>query len=211
MEHVFINIIVGLVGVAGGVFLALMVARTQAWRLHYRAKSCGLDIPFDQVVGMSFAKVDVEALIRSRVDVHNHGLKISDDMLQRFLVSGCDIQRALRAVVAAKSMGVSMSFEQACGMLLAGKDPMSITEEVARPSLFVSEHSARHKIGETGVVHADVHATGVVRIGDRDIKAICLNGSLPVGVPVAVQGYAEEVIFVQPAFGSAAMPAPAAK
>lgn len=186
-----------LLGLLLGSGIAFGVARMTTWRLYFRAKACGLDLPFSHVLQLQFSKLDITALIGARVDAWNHGIDLKEEHILRYLASGCDVRRAVNSVVAARGLKVEMTFDQACSMMLAEQDPMAVCEEAANPSMFIGGKAARHALGTVGQASCEILPVGSIRIGNREVKAVCRDG-VPIarGARIAVQGYVEEVVIV---------------
>lgn len=93
--------------------------------LWLEAKSAEVNIPFMQLLGMKMRGVDPKVILSAMIKSCKAGLQINSYNLEAHFLARGNVDKVVKALIAAKETGIEYSYHQACAMDLAGKDIMS--------------------------------------------------------------------------------------
>jgi len=92
------------------------------WRQAFMSQA---PVSYLQLVGMSFRKVPMDVVVKTRIKARHAGLEIDGpngctvERLERHFLAGGDIDRVVKAMIVAKSRGLELDFTSAAQTDLA--------------------------------------------------------------------------------------------
>lgn len=100
-----------------------------------RALASGVHVSFGSLIGMRVRRIKPERLVYPLIKANKAGLDLNISQLETHLLAGGNIDRVINALIAAQRANISMVFERACAIDLAGRDvfqavQMSVTPKV---------------------------------------------------------------------------------
>ncbi|MBQ8161958.1 MAG: flotillin-like protein FloA [Clostridia bacterium] len=110
--------------------------------LHYipfgmwiRALASGVHVPIASLIGMRIRHIAPARLIDPLIKANKAGLNLSITQLETHFLAGGNVDRVINALIAAQRANITMAFEKACAIDLAGRDvfqavQMSVTPKV---------------------------------------------------------------------------------
>ncbi len=132
-----------IVGNALAILAALVVSLVA---FHYgtlwiQAYLCGADVRMMELIGMSFRRVKPGLIVRAKIMGAQAGLNIdhqlgmSTSRLEAHVLSGGDVMRVLRAIIAAHRAGIDLDFDRAAAIDLAGRDVLDAVRTSVSPKV----------------------------------------------------------------------------
>ncbi len=110
--------------------------------LHYipfgtwiRAMASGVHVSIRSLIGMRIRHISPTRLIDPLIKANKAGLNLSITQLETHYLAGGNVDHVINALIAAQRANISMAFEKACAIDLAGRDvfqavQMSVTPKV---------------------------------------------------------------------------------
>ena len=117
-----------IVGVGGLVCCLLFL---KFFRLWLQAKLCRADVKYSEFIGMWLRKVDVRVIVLSRIIAIQAGLPIATKDLESHFLAGGHPASVVRAMILAKKESIDLSWDDATGMDLDGRDAISEVQALA--------------------------------------------------------------------------------
>ena len=121
--------VVGLVAIG---FLALFFRFFGLW---FRALLSGAHVGMGRIIGMWIRKVDPNVIVDSRIMLSKAGIDVSSDMLETHFLARGDVRKVSRALVAADKANISLPFQRACAIDLAGRDVYDAVRTSVNPKV----------------------------------------------------------------------------
>ena len=130
MDPVVIAIIVVIVLVVLAIFLHFV-----PMGLWISALASGVHVSIGSLVGMRIRRIQPSKLIYPLIKANKAGLNLTVSQLETHYLAGGNVDRVINALIAAQRANISMAFEKACAIDLAGRDvfqavQMSVTPKV---------------------------------------------------------------------------------
>lgn len=128
-----ILIIVGIIGllIAIVVFFALF----QFLGLWFQALLSGARVSLVDIIAMRFRKVDIRAVVLSRIRAVKAGLNISTNQLETHYLAGGRIVNVVNALIAAQKARIELDWDTACAIDLAGRDIFDAVNTSVNPKV----------------------------------------------------------------------------
>jgi uncharacterized protein YqfA (UPF0365 family) len=120
------------------VFLLLLILGFFFGALWIQAYMANADVSLRSLVGMSLRQVPPATIVTAKIMARQAGLNIdrtagiSTDRLEAHFLAGGDVMNVLRAIIAADRAGISLDFDRAAAINLAGRD----AQDAVRTSVF---------------------------------------------------------------------------
>lgn len=129
------GLVVALVAVGGilGIFLLIILLRF--FGLWLRAIVSGARVSLGRLVGMWIRRVNTNVVVDSRIMLMKGGIPIHTDLLETHFLTGGDVVRVSRALVAASKAGIELPFERAAAIDLAGRDVLDAVKTSVNPKV----------------------------------------------------------------------------
>lgn len=124
--------------VFGGLMIFLMVF-TRYFGLWIQSQLTRADISFFNLLGMTFRKVNVREIVRSKIMATQAGLtdpELTGEALEAHYLAGGHVQQVIRALIAAKkAKTISLTFREASAIDLAGRDVLESVQTSVYPKV----------------------------------------------------------------------------
>ena len=131
MSVLFIALYV--IGGVVGLFIAIIIIRF--FGLWLRALVSGARVGLGRLVGMWIRRVNTNIVVDSRIVLVKGGLPIHTDLLETHFLTGGDVVRVSRALVAASKAKIDLPFERAAAIDLAGRDVLDAVKTSVNPKV----------------------------------------------------------------------------
>ncbi len=133
----FSGVIIAIVAV---LILISIVLRFVPLGLWITAMSSGVHVSIASLIGMRLRRIVPKRIVEPLIKARKAGLDINLNQLETHFLAGGNIDKVINALIAAQRAGMSLSFEKACAIDLAGRDvfnavQMSVTPKVIETPL----------------------------------------------------------------------------
>ncbi|MDB5289702.1 MAG: SigmaW regulon antibacterial, partial [Phycisphaerales bacterium] len=128
----FWTIFLIIVGIA---FLVLLLLTFQFVGLYVRAIVSGSHVGFVDLMGMRVRKVNPLAIVNSRIQAMRAGLNISTAEMESHFLAGGDVQRVIRAMIAAHKANIDLTWQTSTAIDLAGRDILDAVQTSVNPKV----------------------------------------------------------------------------
>ena len=124
-------ILIGL-GIVALIILALVWNAVLLWWQSVLSKA---HVGLFQIVFMRFRKVNPTVIVTNRITAVKAGIDITADQLEAHYLAGGRIGRVVMALIAANKANISLPFERACAIDLAGRDVKEAVDTSVNPKV----------------------------------------------------------------------------
>ncbi|RLW70073.1 MAG: hypothetical protein B6D68_01285 [spirochete symbiont of Stewartia floridana] len=121
--------------IAGVLALFFLVVLIKFFGLWLRALVSGAKVGLARLVGMWIRRVNTNTIVDSRIVLVKGGLPIHTDLLETHYLTGGDVVRVSRALVAAAKAKIDLPFERAAAIDLAGRDVLDAVKTSVNPKV----------------------------------------------------------------------------
>jgi uncharacterized protein YqfA (UPF0365 family) len=132
-ETNFIWIALMLVGLLVGIIIIAVLF--QFLGLYVRAFFSGAKVSFKELIGMRLRKIDAQTIVLSRIQAIRAGLAVAQDEMESHLLAGGDVDRVIRAMIAANKANIDLSWKTATAIDLAGRDILEAVQTSVNPKV----------------------------------------------------------------------------
>ncbi len=173
------------------VFLALIA---NFLGLYIRARVSGARVGWLELMGMRLRKVNALVIVNSRIQAARAGLPISQPEMESHMLAGGDVQRVIRAMIAANKAAIDLPWQTATAIDLAGRDILEAVQTSVNPKVIdvpnpqfgqptidgVSKDGIQLKVKARVTVRTNIRSlvggateeTVVARVGEGIVNAI---------------------------------------
>jgi uncharacterized protein YqfA (UPF0365 family) len=123
-------IIVGLL-----IAIIMMAILAQFIGLYIRAWVSGAHVNLRDLVGMRLRKVDALTIVNSRIQAMRAGLPVMTPEMESHMLAGGDVDRVIRAMIAANKANIDLSWKTATAIDLAGRDILEAVQTSVNPKV----------------------------------------------------------------------------
>lgn len=124
-----------LIGAAGLFILFLFLLVMKFARLWLQAYFSRADVKLSELIGMWLRKVDSKTIVLSKITAIQAGLKLSTKDLESHYLAGGRVPNVVRALIAANRANISLSFQTATAIDLAGRDILEAVQTSVNPKV----------------------------------------------------------------------------
>ena len=155
----------------GIVFVVILFKFFGLW---LRALVSGAKVGLGRLVGMWIRRVNTKMIVDSRIVLVKGGLGIHTDKLETHYLTGGDVVRVSRALVAAAKAEIDLVFERAAAIDLAGRDVLEAVKTSVNPKVIDCPNPETGKltidaVAKDGIqLKAKARVTVRVNIGSAD-------------------------------------------
>src|SRR6266480_2336590 len=103
--------------------------------LYIRAFFSGAHITFRQLIGMRLRKVDASTIVISRIQAMRAGLAVAQNEMESHMLAGGDVDRVIRAMIAANKANIELTWKTATAIDLAGRDILGAVQTSVNPKV----------------------------------------------------------------------------
>lgn len=121
--------------VCGLIVLFILALMGKFFTLWLQAKVSGAPVSFFDLVGMMFRKVDSRLIVITRIQSMKAGIQITTDQLEAHYLSGGRIRTVVNAMIAADRAQMSLPWDRACAIDLAGRDILEAVQTSVNPKV----------------------------------------------------------------------------
>src|SRR5688572_3212867 len=114
------------------IFIAVMF---QFVGLYVRALVSGARVTFLELFGMRLRKVDARTIVGSRIQAMRAGLGASQQEMESHMLAGGDVDRVIRAMIAANKANIDLPWKTATAIDLAGRDILEAVQTSVNPKV----------------------------------------------------------------------------
>ena len=128
-------ILIGILIVGGLVLLVLFAVVFQFLNLWVQAWLSGAPVRLFSLIGMRLRKVRPEVIVLSRIKAVKAGIDISTNQLETHYLAGGRVPSVVNALIAANRARISLPFDTACAIDLAGRDILDAVQTSVNPKV----------------------------------------------------------------------------
>ncbi|MBI4566172.1 MAG: flotillin-like protein FloA [Planctomycetes bacterium] len=127
----------GIVALLAGAIVALifLLIIFKYGLLYIQASLSGAHVGLLDLVGMSLRKVDPHTIVNARVTSVKAGIPTPTDKLEAHYLAKGNVIRVVTSMIAASKARLSLTFEQAAAIDLAGRDVLDAVQTSVRPKV----------------------------------------------------------------------------
>ncbi len=171
--------------VAGVVALIFVIILLKFFGLWLRALVSGAKVGLGRLVGMWIRKVNTRVVVDSRIMLMKGGIPIHTDLLETHFLTGGDVVRVSRALVAAAKAKIELPFERAAAIDLAGRDVLDAVKTSVNPKVIDCPNP------ETGKLTIDAVAKDGIQLKAKARVTVRVN------IDALIGGASEETIIAR--------------
>ncbi len=123
-----VAIVIIVLGLIAFAIFAIILRFIGVW---VRAWVSGARVPLLSLIGMSLRKVPPALIVNARISLIKAGLALSTNDMEAHYLAGGDVINVIKALIAADKAKITLTFERAAAIDLAGRD----VEEAVRTSV----------------------------------------------------------------------------
>jgi len=128
-------IVIGILVVVGIFLLFLVFFLFQFLNLYIQALSSGARVSLFDLIGMKFRKVDPKTIVLSRIRAVKAKLDVSTAQLETHYLAGGRVTSVINALIAADRARISLPWDTACAIDLAGRDIFDAVQTSVNPKV----------------------------------------------------------------------------
>ncbi len=117
------------------VLIIMIAVMFQFLGLYIRAFFSGAHVSFRELIGMRLRKVDATTIVISRIQAMRAGLAASQAEMESHMLAGGDVDRVIRAMIAANKANIDLSWKTATAIDLAGRDILEAVQTSVNPKV----------------------------------------------------------------------------
>lgn len=102
-------------------------------RLWIQALASGAHVGILELVGMSLRKVDARLIVDNRITARKAGLNVNTSELEAHYLAGGNVERVIKALIAANKANIDLTWQRACAIDLAGRDILDAVRMSVNP------------------------------------------------------------------------------
>jgi len=179
---IFVFILYALVVVVAIFFVIILLKFFGLW---LRALVSGAKVGLGRLVGMWIRRVNTKTIVDSRIMLVKGGMPIHTDLLETHYLTGGDVVRVSRALVAAAKAGIELPFERAAAIDLAGRDVLDAVKTSVNPKVIDCPNP------ETGKLTIDAVAKDGIQLKAKARVTVRVN------IDALIGGASEETIIAR--------------
>ena len=151
------------------------------------AMAAGVSVGIVNLIGMRLRRVIPSKIILPLVKANKAGLDVNVNQLEAHYLAGGDVDRVVDALIAAHRATMSLTFERACAIDLAGRDVLEAVQMSVNPKVIetpfisaVAQNGIELKVRARVTVRANIdrlvggagEATVIARVGEGIVTTV---------------------------------------
>ncbi|MGR3221053.1 MAG: flotillin-like protein FloA [Candidatus Anammoxibacter sp.] len=116
------------------VFILMLFIFKYGW-LYIQALASGAPVPLAQLIGMTFRRVNSKIIVDSRIMAMKAGLAIETQPLEAHYLARGNVLNVIRALIVASKANITLDFNRACAIDLAGRDVLEAVRTSVNPKV----------------------------------------------------------------------------
>ena len=121
-----------IVAIAVVVFSLLFVSFFRLWLQAWMSKA---DVKFSELIGMWLRKVNTRMIVLSKITAIQAGLTLTTRDLESHYLAGGQVQKVVRALIAANRANIELTLKTATAIDLAGRDILEAVQTSVNPKV----------------------------------------------------------------------------
>ena len=174
-----------LYAVAAVLALIFVIILIKFFGLWLRALVSGAKVGLGRLIGMWIRKVNAKVIVDSRIMLVKGGMPIHTDLLETHFLTGGDVVRVSRALIAAAKAKIELPFERAAAIDLAGRDVLDAVKTSVNPKVIDCPNP------ETGKLTIDAVAKDGIQLKAKARVTVRVN------IDALIGGASEETIIAR--------------
>ncbi len=179
---IFVFVLYAAAAILGLFFVIILIKFFGLW---LRALVSGASVGLGRLVGMWIRKVNARVVVDSRIMLVKGGMPIHTDLLETHFLTGGDIVRVSRALIAAAKAKIDLPFERAAAIDLAGRDVLEAVKTSVNPKVIDCPNP------ETGKITIDAVAKDGIQLKAKARVTVRVN------IDALIGGASEETIIAR--------------
>ena len=155
--------------------------------LSMTARAAGVNVGIFNLVGMRLRRVIPSKIVLPLVKANKAGLDVNANQLEAHYLAGGDVDRVVDALIAAQRATMSLTFERAAAIDLAGRDVLEAVQMSVNPKVIetpfisaVAQNGIELKVRARVTVRANIdrlvggagEATVIARVGEGIVTSV---------------------------------------
>ena len=151
------------------------------------ARAAGVNVGIFNLVGMRLRRVIPSKIVLPLVKANKAGLDVNPNQLEAHYLAGGDVDRVVDALIAAQRATMSLTFERAAAIDLAGRDVLEAVQMSVNPKVIetpfisaVAQNGIELKVRARVTVRANIdrlvggagEATVIARVGEGIVTSV---------------------------------------
>jgi uncharacterized protein YqfA (UPF0365 family) len=151
------------------------------------AMAAGVDLGIFNLIGMRFRRVPASKIVLPLVKANKAGLDVNSNQLEAHYLAGGNVDRVIDALIASHRADITLSFERACAIDLAGRDVLEAVQMSVNPKVIetpivsaVAKNGIELKVKARVTVRANIErlvggageATIIARVGEGIVTSV---------------------------------------
>lgn len=120
------------IGIVAFLFVFVYLIPVRLW---VAALAAGVKISIFALVGMRLRNVEPRVMVPCLIMLHKAGLSVRTDALEAHYLAGGRVLNVVNALIAADKAGITLPFERACAIDLAGRDVLDAVRTSVNPKV----------------------------------------------------------------------------
>ena len=173
--------------IVAAVFIVSLFLRIVPIGLWISAMAAGVSVGIVNLIGMRLRRVIPSKIILPLVKANKAGLDVNVNQLEAHYLAGGDVDRVVDALIAAHRATMSLTFERACAIDLAGRDVLEAVQMSVNPKVIetpfisaVAQNGIELKVRARVTVRANIdrlvggagEATVIARVGEGIVTSV---------------------------------------
>lgn len=148
----FLGLLMALGALVVIIIAAVVISFLRIW---VRALMSGAHVPMASLIGMKLRRVPPDLVVDARIRGIKAGLDLTTDDLEAHFLAGGDVINVVQALIAADKANISLSFQRACAIDLAGRDVLEAVRTSVYPKVIDCPDPAKSSSGMLDAVAKD--------------------------------------------------------
>ena len=166
-----------ILAVAGLIGLVLLVVISQYIQLAVQAWLSGASVSLLKLVMMRLRKVPPAEIVFNRISARKAGLNVDSDQLESHYLAGGNIERVVRAMIAADKAKIELPWDRATAIDLAGRDILAAVKTSVDPKVIDCPNPASGKTTVDAVAQDGIQLRARARVTVRTNIARLVGGA----------------------------------
>jgi len=156
------------------ILFAVLISYAGLW---VQAATSGAGVGFLDLIGMRLRKVSAHVIVQTRIQAVKAGLDVSTNQLETHYLAGGRVINVVRAMIAADKAKLSLPWDTACAIDLAGRDILDAVHTSVNPKVIDCPDPAKGKDTIDAVAQDGIQLRAKARITVRTNIARLIGGA----------------------------------
>lgn len=126
--------VIGL-GIVAVIVFGIVILIWSAFWLWWQSILSNAPVSLLQIIFMRFRKVSPGIIVTVRITAKKAGIEISADELEAHYLAGGSVQRVVQALISSSKANITLSYDRACAIDLAGRDVLEAVGTSVNPKV----------------------------------------------------------------------------